>query len=79
MEQELFQPESDNIIETHDYLLEKYGSLYQLFFENMLGEGSVFDPMASSYLEKFIGNQCTAELEAVARLRVILLSDAVTL
>ena len=57
MEQELFQPESNNIIETHDYLLEKYGSLYQLFFENMLGEGSVFDPMASSYLEKFIGNQ----------------------
>ena len=57
MEQELFQPESNNIIETHDYLLEKYGSLYQLFFENMLGEGSVYDPMASSYLEKFIGNQ----------------------
>ena len=56
MEQELFQPESNNIIETHDYLLEKYGSLYQLFFENMLGEGSVYDPMASSYLEKFIGN-----------------------
>ena len=35
MEQELFQPESDNVIETHNYLLEKYGALYQLFFESM--------------------------------------------
>ncbi len=42
MEQELFQPETENIIETHNYLLEKYGStVYQLFFESMLGEGSV--------------------------------------
>ena len=57
MEQELFQPESDNILKTHDYLLEKYGSLYQLFFESMLGEGSVNDPMASTYLEKFIRNK----------------------
>ena len=57
MEQELFQPESDNIIETHNYLLEKYGALYQLFFESMLREGSVHDPMASTYLEKFIGNK----------------------
>jgi len=57
MEQELFQPESTNINATHSQLLEKYGALYQLFFENMLGEGSVHDPMASSYLEKFIGNK----------------------
>jgi hypothetical protein len=57
MEQELFQPKSININETHQYLLEKYGVLYQLFFESMLGEGSVHDPMASSYLEKFIGNK----------------------
>ena len=62
MEQELFQPESDNIIETHNYLLEKYGTLYQLFFESMLGEGSVYDPMASTYLEKFIGKQGHAKL-----------------
>lgn len=57
MEQELFQPETENIIETHNYLLEKYGTLYQLFFESMLGEGSVYDPMASTYLEKFIENK----------------------
>jgi len=57
MEQELFQPESNNIKETHNALLEKYGALYQLFFESMLGEGSVHDPMAPSYLEKFIGNE----------------------
>ena len=44
MEQELFQPESNNIIETHGHLLGKYGALYQLFFESMLGEGSVHDP-----------------------------------
>ena len=57
MEQELFQPKSINISETHSQLLEKYGILYQLFFESMLGEGSVHDPMASSYLEKFIENK----------------------
>ena len=57
MEQELFQPESNNIKETHSQLLEKYGPLYQLFFESMLGEGSVHDPMAPTYLEKFIGNE----------------------
>lgn len=57
MEQELFHPESNNSKETHDYLLEKYGPLYQLFFENMLGEGSIYDPMASTYLEQFIGNK----------------------
>jgi hypothetical protein len=57
MEQELFQTESNNTNEKHSQLLEKYGSLYQLFFENMLGEGSVHDPMASTYLEQFIGNK----------------------
>ena len=57
MEQDLFQPESNNSKETHHYLLGKYGSLYQFFFESMLGEGSVHDPLASTYLEKFIGNK----------------------
>ena len=57
MEQELFQSELTNINEIHSQLLEKYEALYQLFFENMLGEGSVHDPMASSYLEKFIENK----------------------
>ena len=57
MEQELFQPKSINISETHSQLLEKYGILYQLFFESMLGEGSVHDPMASTYLEKFMENK----------------------
>ena len=57
MEQELFRPESNSSKENHHYLLEKYGALYQLFFESMLGEGSVNDPMASTYLEKFMENK----------------------
>lgn len=57
MEKELFKPSSSNVQETHTFLLEKYDALYQLFFESMLGEGSVHDPMASNYLEKFITNK----------------------
>jgi len=58
MEQEVFDTTA-----TTDYsqknkeLYEKYGLLYKLFFERMLREGSVEDPMAGVYLKRFVTNK----------------------
>lgn len=54
MEQEVFDTLNvEDYEKKHQELYAKYGLLYKLFFERMIVEGSVEDPMAGVYLKQF--------------------------
>lgn len=56
MEIDLFNSNMQST-EKHQILQQKYGDLYTIFFESMLREGSIHDPMAPTYLQKFVENE----------------------
>lgn len=58
MEQEVFDTLNVGDYEKkHLELYAKYGLIYKLFFERMIREGSVEDPMAGVYLKQFSANE----------------------
>ena len=61
LEKDLFS-EQINALSKHNYLLNKYGSLYVLFYAQMLNEGDPYNEKAPTILNNYINHSSTQEI-----------------